>query len=461
MNNLEQLNFANQLLLDGQLDRAEQCLLLVKPETVAEKRMTAHFTALAALARGHVHRAKELILQAQRDFGDNVNLYRDLAVCHYHLQDMLSFRACLDQLERMLVEQEAHLSQRSFIECELMLGKFLEEEAKLSPALIFYERALLRAQNPHQRLRVLLQKARWLALYEPVAELSDLYRELISIPAETVSRDLFIEFEHSLMLIELRLIGSDHAWQRCLRLSPEVEEIDRRLITFDFIEGCFAQDLAIPPLVLTMINQFKHFDPYEEYLKKLVQGVLEGGQKIQELNRLAAKLPWASYLRLLCLTANMELQQTSKAELHRKIQLIIRGLDSKSQTLWNNRLKQALQSPEIRVEFSPRSRAVTVAGKTVDLSKKKIGLQILAILMKNPTLTVDRFIDHLWQTSFSPEHYHRLRMSIHRLNSLINESSGLGKIIEVDSQEVRLRPEVKLRPVDDLDPSVFAINLDS
>jgi hypothetical protein len=99
-----------------------------------------------------------------------------------------------------------------------------------------------------------------------------------------------------------------------------------------------------------------------------------------------------------------------------------------------------------------------VQGKSVDLCKKKIGQQILTILMKNPTLSVDQFIHHLWQTSFTPEHYHRLRMSIHRLNSLIHEASGIGKVIEVDSQEVRLRPEVKLRPAHDLDLSNFAIN---
>jgi tetratricopeptide (TPR) repeat protein len=458
MTTLERLNWTNQLLLDGQIDRADQALLLVEPKTSAEKRMTAHYTALVAFARGNIQSAKEQLIKAQRDFGDNVNLFRDLAVCYYHQQDMLQFRACLDQLERTLVEQEGKLSPRTSLECELMLGKFLEEEARLAPALIFYEKALLRTQNTHQRLRVLLQKARWLALYEPASELSDLYRELISVPTDDITQDMGIEFEHSLMLIELRLIGSDHAWQRCLKLKSEVAEIDRRLMVFDFIEGCFSQDLPIPPLVLTMINQFKSFDPYEEYLKKLVQGQLEPQQKIQELNRLSAKLPWASYLRLLCLTANMEAQVSSKQELNRKIHLIIRGLDQKTQLLWNSRLKQALQSPEIRIEFCSRTRAVTIQGKTVDLSKKKVGQQILAILMKSPALTVDQFINHLWQTSFSPEHYHRLRMSIHRLNSLMNECSGLGKIIEVDSQEVRLRPEVKLRPADELDSTTFAIN---
>jgi len=458
MNVMDKLAHVNRLLLDGKLDQAEQALGRINGATPAEKRMTSHYFALLDFRRGNISAARLRIENARRDFGDNVNLFRDLAVCYYHQQDMLSFRHCLDSLERTLTEYESRLSQRSLIECELMLGKFLEEEAKLAPALIFYERALLRAEGPHQRLRVLLQKARWQALYEPAEDLSAHYRELISVPTDTVTQDMGIEFEHSLMLIELRLIGSDHAWQRLTRLNPDVEEIDRRLLLFDFIEGCIAQDLSIPGTVLQMVNQFQFLDPYEEFLRKLVQEQLEPQQKISELNKLAPKLPWASYLRLLCLTANLENNPSSKNELNRKIQLIIRGLDGKSQVLWNARLKQALQSPEIRVEFSQRNRSITIQGKTVDLSKKKIGQQLLGILLKKPALTVDQAIEHLWQSSFSPEHYHRLRMGIHRLNTLINECSGQGKIIEVDSQEVRLRPEVKLRPADDLSDSSFAMN---
>ncbi len=440
----------NRLFLNGQLDEVSAQLAKLKPKNNVEARIHAHYTALVEFRRGDLAGARARIERAQAELGDNVNLFRDLATILYHQQDMLAFRDCLDRLERTLIEQESKLSRRSFFESELMLGKFLEEEAKLAPALIFYERAIMRDPNPGQRLRAVLQKARWVALYEPTAELGALYRELISVPTETVNQDMRIEFEHSLLLIELRLIGADHAWQRFERLEASVEDIDRRLLLFDYIEGCLSQDLTIATPVMEMINQFKSFDPYEDFLRRLVQGQLEGGAKIQELNNLAPKLPWASYLRLLCLTANLESVASAKGELNRKIQLIIKSLDPKSQHLWNSRLKQALQTPEIKVEFCSRSRSVTVQGKTVDLSKKKIGQQLLAILSRQPALSVDQAIEHLWQSSFSPEHYHRLRMGIHRLNTLINESSGHGKIIEVDSQEVRLRPEVKLRPAEDL-----------
>jgi hypothetical protein len=445
----EALEKINLDILDGRLDAAEKALAALEPSGPVEERMRAHYSAIVLFHRGRVEQAQAMMEDAIRRFGENVNLLRDLIVCQYHANDMIGFRAHLNDLELLLLEKENELDPRSLLECELMLGKFLEEEARLAPALLFYERALHRVTKPEHRFRILIQKARWQALYEPGEELSGLYRELISVPTERITRDLRIELQHSLMLIELRLIGADHAWHRIERASSDIGDLDLRLLVFDFIEGALTQDLPLSPAVLQIVSQFERLDPYEEFLRKIIQGPLEPQDKIDALAGLAAKISWASYLRLLCLCANLEAQTSAKQELNRKIQLIIRGLDPRSQALWNLRLKQALQVPEIKAELSVRGRSVTVQGKVVDLSKKKIGLQLLAGLLGKTSLSVDEAIQLLWQSSFSPEHYHRLRMSTHRLNTLINEITGLGKFIEVDSQNVRLRPEIKLRGADD------------
>ncbi len=113
--------------------------------------------------------------------------------------------------------------------------------------------------------------------------------------------------------------------------------------------------------------------PVEESLKRQTP--------LHELAHLASKLPWASHLRLLCIAANREQLASVRGELHRKIQLIVRALDPKSQELWANRLKQSLQTEEIRMDFSSRHRSIQVHGKILDLSKKKIGLQLLEALV--------------------------------------------------------------------------------
>jgi len=445
----ERIEQINLLILNHQLNEADEALGFLSPDSMTEKRIHAHFKAICTFHRGEIIRAKSQMEAAITQFGENVNVLRDLLVCQYHLQDMMGFRANLTKLENVLNEKQDMLCQRTLLECELMAGKFLEEEARLKPALDFYDRALSHAGNPSQRLRVLIQKARWHALYEPNDLLSAYYREMISVPRTKLSRDLQVELEHSLVLIELRLIGSDHAWQRIQRIEPELNESDKRLMVFDFIEGALSQDFELDAVVLEKMNSFTNLDPYEQYLARLVKGSLHAMMMVHELALLAPQLPWASYLRLLCLAANLETSASTRFELNRKIQLLIRSHDAKTQALWNLRLKQALQSPEIRVEYSARARNVAIQGRYVDLSKKKMGLQLLEGLAAKPELAVDEAIQLLWQSSFTPEHYHRLRMGVHRLNTLINKVTGLGKIIEVDSQMVKLRPEVKIRRADE------------
>lgn len=435
----------NLLILEGRVSDAEEHLKALAPQDEAERRTKAHFQAISLFRKGETVAAKEMMETALAHYGENVNLLRDLLVCQYRLNDMMGFRANLFKLETILLEKQSELSSRSLLECELMVGKFLEEEARLKPALDLYTRAFQRAANPMQRLRALIQKSRWHALYEPCEELSTFYRELITVPPRNLTADLRIELEHTLVLIELRLVGSDHAWQRVARLDSTVSEVDQRLMFFDFIEGALGQDMELSAVVLEKMNSFTELDPYEQHLSRLVKGSLQSLTMVHELALLAPQLPWASYLRLLCLAANLEANASTRSELNRKIQLIIGSLDPKSQSLWNQRLKQALQSPEIRMEYSSRNRSVAIQGRSVDLSKKKMGLQLLEGLAVKPELSVDEAIGLLWQASFSPEHYHRLRMGIHRLNTLINKVTGLGKIIEVDSQTVRLRPEVKIR----------------
>jgi tetratricopeptide (TPR) repeat protein len=455
MNIRETLKNSNALILNHQFDEAHSLISSLSPESPSDKRMVAHYQAIMDMERGQFAMAKTKMQSALDTYGENVNLLRDLIVCQYHLQDMLGFRANLSRIEEILDQKQNDLEHESLMSCELMIGKLLEEDARLAPALKFYDRAIARANKTPHRLRALIQKARWLALYEPTQDLSLYYRELISVPQDSTTADLRIELEHSLMLIELRLIGSDHAWQRIERLSGKIPAIDQRLLIFDFIEGVFSQDGELSSSVTRKVSEFDDLDPYEEFLKKMVKGSLEPASLIHDLTLLASQLPWSSYLRLICLAANRDPSMAVRQELHRKIQLIVFALDPVSQQLWSRRLKQAMSSPEVKIEYSGRMRSISVHGKTVDLSKKKIGLQLLEGLLTKSTMTVDEAIHLLWQCPFSPEHYHRLRMSVHRLNTLVHESAGIGKIVEVDSQNVRLRPEVRLRQADE----VFDIGL--
>lgn len=444
----QEIQGISTLILNGDLKSAQDKVDALKPQSEVEQRIRGHFKGVILNRTGRFAESVQTLTATMEAYGENVNLLRDLMVGQYHLQDMSGFRMNLAKLERNLRTHENELSDTTLLSCEILTGKFLEEEGRLAQAMEYFERAnrrSLKSANLAHRVRTLVQKARWYGLYQPNTDLSVFYRDLISLNLAEITRDLRVEVEHSLMLIELRVIGADHAWHRVLNNREAMDEIDRRLLCFDFIEGCLTQDLPLPKSVFEIINQFESLDPFEDYLKSLIEEKLEPEIKIQKLTSLASQLPWASYMRLLCVTANRETNPRTRQEISRKIRLIVESLDLKSQALWKSRLKEGLDNNEIKVDYLVRRRSIAVQGRSIDLSKKKISLQLLEGLAKNSALSIDEAIELLWESTFTPEHYHRLRMGVHRLNVLVHKATGLGKIIEVDSQSVRLRPEVKLR----------------
>ena len=142
----ETLKSANTKILNGQLEDVSRLLSTLSPVTDADHRMMSHYQALLEMERGQYATAKTKMQAALDTYGENVNLLRDLIVCQYHLQDMLGFRSNLARMEEILDEKQDVLEHDSLVACELMVGKLLEEDARLAPALKFYDRAIGRAQ---------------------------------------------------------------------------------------------------------------------------------------------------------------------------------------------------------------------------------------------------------------------------------------------------------------------------
>ena len=98
----DRIDQINLLILNHQLSEADEALGFLAPETLTEKRIHAHFKAICTFRRGEIIRAKSQMEAAITQFGENVNVLRDLLVCQYHLQDMMGFRANLTKLETVL-----------------------------------------------------------------------------------------------------------------------------------------------------------------------------------------------------------------------------------------------------------------------------------------------------------------------------------------------------------------------
>ena len=113
MNLESHFKLINGLIYNGKLDEARQTLKSVLATTNAERRTKGHLLATVTFREGNIPKAYEEMLTVLDQYGENVNLMRDILVCQYHMQDMQGFRSGLNRLEILLLENEHQLSVRS------------------------------------------------------------------------------------------------------------------------------------------------------------------------------------------------------------------------------------------------------------------------------------------------------------------------------------------------------------
>ena len=436
------------LILAGSLEQAQRELKSIDLKSEIDHRVFGHLFGVIALRKGQLEEAKICLEETLAKYGENVKLLRDLACCYLENHDMQSFREMQKRLEKTLEQKWANLTFSSRFNVQLTVAKFCEEDGRVAQALHKYRLLLDLTERPQakgQRELVLAQLVRAQALYQPSHHLYAYYSELITMAAPEHTFEVNIEVEHSLMLAELVLVGPEHAWIRVQQMlgRAEILPADRRLLYFDFIEGCLSYGLTIPVAAKEILSTFSDLDLYEQQILIMAKW---GGQEVDlpSVNQLASKMSWSSYVRLLCILAQQEELESKRLEVQRKVLFLVGSLDEESKDLWRKKLKENFNNQETRLEFSSHKRKLYFAGQSFDLTRKKSMIQLVEALMVVPVLSIDEAIQKLWGANFSPEHYHRLRMIVHRLNRLIHEGASLGKVIEVDSQSVRLKPGFRI-----------------
>ncbi len=417
---------------------------LTSPEAL---RMAEQLKAQYAFYSGDVAKARDILIKALAEYGDNIECLKDLACCHYQLGEMNHWRKCYSRLLNDLHRLENRLSVRTQTECWICVAKFMEEEGHMAEALKVYRKYYYYLEqdreNP-QFVRVLSQLVRLESLFDSEKDLGQLYSELLRLKGADLVQDFNTEVQHALMLAELALVGPDHAWIRVNTIlnSQETLRLDKSLMLFDFIETCILQEIPLSSLVQKALAGFEGEDLFEQELRRLVQK--PETVTLEELSGLASELSWAGYLRLLILWIRVAPQGIDIQELKNKINLILSSFKPESKGFWMNRIRFAMGQPETRLVFDPQSRLLSCQNQSVDLSKKKGMQTLLCKLAEKPQQSIDDMIRALWESDFSPEHYHRLRMTVHRLNGLIGEITSIVKAIEVSSERVALRHEIKL-----------------
>lgn len=412
------------------------------------QRILLHSQGAAFAAMGAPQKAKMTYLKALK-YGENVQIFRDLACTYYQLEEFQAWRETYQLLHNLLQKYGKDMDFDSRFTSSLTLAKFFEEEGKLGQALGIYERLNQSSLTlPPQRYFYLLapQLLRLKSQLPSNEELSRLYTQLLSYDQSECSSYINVEVEHSLMLAELNLIGVQHAWSRVKSAleNRKYEVHDKRLFFIDFIEESFLYNVPLNNEQLKIDPQIsKGFSKYEREVYKLAQ--LSTFQSLQyDLATVAREMPIGSYLKLLNLYATRSQNENLKNEFINKMNLIVAGFSTEDRTFWIKRSLRFNKDNITELTLDSEKRAVNFQKKVLDVSRKKQALQLLKLLANKPQWTIDDAIANIWHSSFSPEHFNRLRMTVHRTNVLLEELTTKEKCIEISGEKLNLHPSVKI-----------------
>ncbi|MCB9026282.1 MAG: hypothetical protein H6625_08200 [Bdellovibrionaceae bacterium] len=412
------------------------------------QRILLHFQGMAFAALGAPQKAKLTYLKAL-NYGENIQLLRDLSCTYYQLEEYQAWRDTYQKLHQRLQEFTKNLDFDSRFTSSLTLAKFFEEEGCFGQALSVYERLSLysQAKSPQRYFYLLAPQLLRLKSQLPVNEdLSRLYTQLLSYNQNEFSTFINIEIEHSLMLAEVNLIGFHHAWSRVVNLldSSRHTNYDKRLFYIDFLEEAILHKYPLKSFHFKLENEINdEFSRYENEVVKLSQ--LNNSFPSQgDVYSVARDIPMGSYLKLLNLYATKVEDEIIRDEFKNKINLIISGFNTEDRTFWIKRAQKFNKNSFTELTIDSERRSVNFQKKFLDVSRKKQALQLLKLLADKPKWTVDEAIDNIWQSAFTPEHFNRLRMTVHRTNILLQELTTQEKCIEISGESLSLSPGVKL-----------------
>lgn len=435
----------------GEYERALSEIKKIQARDSNEKRIQHHLLGRIYMNQGELTLAENELSRAS-NYGENIHLLMDLASLRHMKGQIYEWRLLCNEIDRVL-DQSPKLQKSNLLQAKIFLGKFCEEDGLVVRAHKFYEDVLKEAGRSKNMLQMhavaLLNLTRVKAIYGlQKSQLPQCYQQLLSLNLRAVSKTLKAELQHSLMLAEMHLVGQEHAWFRVknsMQGPDSLDEPDRRLLFYDFVYECLVLGRTLPADCVEL-RPTENLDTFE----RNVADVAFSGKSlfsVEEIQSWVAELSWTSHLRLLCLALSRELRPQWQKELRQKIDFFISTVDKRSQKIWMMILSHLFEQSKPVLNFEASQRVIRYRGLSVDLSKRKALYSLLDLLAKHSSIEIDSALKSLWNLPFSPESFHRLRMTAHRLNEILESLTGHSKMIDVSTDAVSWKKSVPLKMV--------------
>jgi len=432
---------------NGKAEEALKLVLDYPASTAAEKRILGHSLAEIHILIGNTRQALEILLQTQKNHGEHVSLLGEIAMCYYILSDFRNWKFAFEDMKRAYATHKDILTFDRRIMAEFTLAKFIEEDGDVATAAARYLRIMKEMNERHDSkrfFRAIAQALRVLATFRMSSQLSDVYLQMIGINEKQIGLNSYIDVQQSLLLAELALVGPQSASSRLMEIlqNKDICMTDKQTLYFDFLEEHLLRGFELSQEVKSFSSGFTDLNDFEREIHRLIfsdQSQIDIGY----LTTLSRKMPLACYLRTLGAFLAKAHTPSLQAELRSQFKLVISTLNPESQQLWISRYKNLfLAADEIEILYDSGNKTLQFGGKSADLSRRSGFQGLLELFSSASSLETETAIQKLWNVEFDPTYYKSLRMTVHRLNEVLFELSGIPKAIEINKQKLEIKGKI-------------------
>lgn len=416
-----------------------------------ENRIHQHLRGMILYRQDRVQEALNVFIETREKYGDNVILHADILQSYYRLNDFPNWQLELVKLHEELVQQRYKVSSQTYHETLVVLAKFYEESGEVEIAWKLYTDSLSILDSRKDRKAFyfyLPQVVRLGAFLKKKEELAEYYRQLVFFNRGMANEYTNIEVQHSMMLAECELVGVAQAAMRKDRIlsEPSLSDADRRLITYDFLEEVMRRKAEVESsLAKKEVNgDQRHLDHYEKWLYKLAfQDFSEAD--IQKMHLEASLISPACYLRLLFLVWQKAKCQMVKEEVFCKFRLLIEPLAKESQNFWKSWFSGAYAREEsIEIKVSQSGAQILLRDKVYPIKGRQATKDFLLAFCESRTYSDEELVKRVWNVEMDESYFHRLRMTLRRLNQQILEIVGVAEVFCLSEGRVELAEPIRL-----------------
>ncbi len=415
----------------------------------ASERFSKHMLAKSLLQNGDLGKSLEVLLEADQTHPPYLGIIADISHCYYAQGEFTKWRSWSQRLEREYFAVKDFLQPESQVRTEICIGKFYEEEGRISDAVKTYESILEnRVTDEKYRLLVISQLLRVSCAFQlPIQQIGRWYRELMSLESSFLTSFWDFETQHALCCAELMLFDLDTALARMDRCLNSARDVDDRLLIFDLAEIHFYLAEKPDERILNAALAIPTQDPFETAIQGLCRN--------EEITRsqftiLAREMPITSLMRLQILNFRRFPSSKTPGSLDQLITLI-ESLSPANQLIWKKRLSFVVKTNQEILEIIIDDKQKTLQfGKTpLDLYRRQTLYKLLVCVLKAGEVSLQQLTEAIWQEAYDANHYNRLRVLVQRANSALGQALGSNDLLKFNQEGVSVHFKQTFRIIDE------------